>query len=106
MRKGFLCHDLAVGTLDHNACFLSKIYDFLEPQMSKPKPAKSSKRARSPAIATRAHGKKQTVVKSARDNILRSVAAGPIKSSLELHDNPKEEAPKVEKQEAPSLQVR
>ena len=74
--------------------------------MSKPKPAKSSKRARSPAIATRAHGKKQTVVKSARDNLardnlLRSVAARPIESSLELHDDPKEEAPKAEKQAAP-----
>jgi len=67
--------------------------------MSKRKPAKSSKRARSPAIAARAHGKKQTVVKSARDNLLRSVAAGPIES-LELHDDPKEEAPKAEKQEA------
>jgi hypothetical protein len=32
---------------------------------------------------------------------LRSVAARPIESSLELHDDPKEEAPKVEKQEAP-----
>ena len=73
----------------------------LEPEMSKPKPAKSSKRARSPAIATRAHGKKQTVVKSARDNLLRSVAARPIESPLELHDDPKEEAPKVEKQESP-----
>jgi len=73
----------------------------LEPEMSKPKPAKSSKRARSPAIATRAHGKKQAVVKSARDNLLRSVAAGPIESSLELHDDSKEEAPIVEKQEAP-----
>ena len=74
--------------------------------MSKLKPAKSSKRARSPAIATRAHGKKQTVVKSARDNLardnlLRSVAARPIESSLEFHDDPKEEAPKVEKQESP-----
>ena len=67
--------------------------------MSKRKPAKSSKRARSPAIATRAHGKKQTVVKSARDNLLCSVATGPIES-LELHDDPKEEAPNVEKQEA------
>ena len=69
--------------------------------MSKRRPAKSTKAARSPAIATRAHGKKQTVIKSVRDNLLRSVAAGPIESSLELHDDPKEEAPKVEKQEAP-----
>jgi len=69
--------------------------------MSKRKPSKSSKRARSPAMATRAHGKTQTVVKSARGNLLRSVAAGPIESSLELHDDPKEEVPKVEKRETP-----
>lgn len=69
--------------------------------MSKRKLVKSSKRARSPAIATRAHEKKQTVVKSARKNLLRAVAAGPIESSLELHDDPKEEALKVENQEAP-----
>jgi hypothetical protein len=69
--------------------------------MSKRKPAKSLKRARSPAIDARANGKKQTVVKSATHNLLRSVAAGPIESSLELHDDPKEEAPKAEKQEAP-----
>jgi len=68
--------------------------------MSKRKPAKSSKRPQ-PAIATRAHGKKQAVVKSARDNLLRSVATGPIESPLELHDDPKEQAPNVEKQEAP-----
>jgi hypothetical protein len=69
--------------------------------MSKRKPAKASNRARSPAIATRAHGKKQAVVKSARDNLLRSVAAGPIESPLGRHDNPRQEAPNVEKQEAP-----
>jgi hypothetical protein len=94
--------------------------------MTKPKSAKPSKPARSSAVAMRAHGKKQTVVKSVRDNLLRSVAtraiessveiqeeppkvehnvlssaaARPIESSLELHDNPKEEAHKVEKQEA------
>jgi hypothetical protein len=68
--------------------------------MSKRKPAKASKRARSPAIATRAHGKKQAVVKSAKDNLLRSVAAGPIESPLERHDDPRQEAPNVEKLEA------
>jgi hypothetical protein len=67
--------------------------------MSKRKPAKSSKRARSPAIATRAHGTKQDVVKSAKDNRLRSVAAGPIESPRERHGD--SEAPNVEKQEAP-----
>lgn len=68
--------------------------------MSKRKAAKSSKRARSP---TRAHGKKQAIVKSARDNlVLRSVAAKPIEAPLDqLHDDPKQVAPKVEQQEAP-----
>jgi hypothetical protein len=70
--------------------------------MSKRKPTKASKRARSPAIATRAHGKKQAVVRSAKDNLLRSVAAGPIEWPLERHDDPKQEAPNVEKREAPS----
>jgi hypothetical protein len=70
--------------------------------MSKRKAAKWSKRPRSPAIGTRAHGKKQAIVKSPRDNLLlRSVAAGPIESPLELHDDPKQVAPKVEQQEAP-----
>jgi hypothetical protein len=92
--------NLAFGTLDHKACCLFEDLPPLEPPMSKRKPAKSSKRARSPAITTRAHGKKQTIVKSARDNLLRSVAAWPIESPLEL-DDPKEEAPNVEKQEAP-----
>ena len=68
--------------------------------MSKRKLVKSSKRARSPRHSHAVHVKKQAVVKSARDNLLRSVAAGPIESSLELHDDPKEEAPNVEKQEA------
>ncbi len=68
--------------------------------MSKRKPAKPSKRAR-PAIATRAHGKKQAIVKTARDNLLRSVAAGPIESPPELHDDPEQEAHNIEKQEAP-----
>lgn len=69
--------------------------------MSKRKAAKSSKRARSP---TRAHGKKQAIVKSARDNlVLRSVAAKPIEAPLDqLHDDPKQVAPKVEQQEAPT----
>jgi len=70
--------------------------------MSKRKPAKASKRARSPAIATRAHGKKQAVVKSAKDNLLRSVAAGPTESPLERHDDSKQEAPNVEQQGTPN----
>ncbi|WP_439400231.1 Phasin protein (plasmid) [Bradyrhizobium sp. PMVTL-01] len=69
--------------------------------MSKRKPIKASKRARTPAIATRAHGNKQAVVRSAKDNLLRSVAAGLIESPLELHSDPKQEAPNVDKQVAP-----
>ena len=64
--------------------------------MSKRKPAKSSKRARSPVIATRAHGRKQAVIRSAKDNLLRSVAPAP----MPIQDNPEQEAPNVEKQEA------
>ena len=101
--NGFPCVALilALGTLDREACCLSTICDPLERQMSKRKPVKASKRARSPAIATRAHGKKQAVVKSARCNLLRSVAAGPIESPLGRHDDPRQESPNVEKQEAP-----
>ncbi|WP_065754181.1 hypothetical protein [Bradyrhizobium paxllaeri] len=73
--------------------------------MSKRKPAKASKRARNPAVATRAHGKKQAVVKSAKGNPLRSVAAGSIESPLELHADPKQEAPNVEKQVTPVAEV-
>ena len=72
--------------------------------MSKRKSVKTSKRPRSPAIATRAHGKKQAVVKSARDNLLRSVAAGPIESPLGRHDDPRQGVPNVEQQEAPSAE--
>jgi hypothetical protein len=66
--------------------------------MSKRKPAKASKRARSPAAATRAHERKHDIVKSAKDNLLRSVSAVPIESPPEWHDDPQEEAPNVEKQ--------
>ena len=67
--------------------------------MSKRKPAKPSKLARS---TTRAHGKKQTIVKSARDTLLGTVAAGPIESPIEFHDDSKGEAPPNEKIEAPN----
>lgn len=72
-----------------------------EPSASKRKPAKPSKLAR-PAIATRAHGKKQAIVKSARDTLLGTVAAGPIESPFELHDDSRREAPPNEKIEAPA----
>ena len=67
--------------------------------MSKRKPAKASKRARSPAVAARAHEQKRDTVKSAKDNLLRS-AAVPIDSTPEWHDEPQEETRNVEKQVA------
>jgi hypothetical protein len=72
--------------------------------MSKRKPAKASKHAHSPKIAARAHRNKQDIVRSAKDELLRSVAAGPIESPLELHDDSKQMAPIVEKQEASSVE--
>ena len=72
--------------------------------MSKRKPAKASKRAHSPKIAARAHRNKQDIVRSAKDELLRSVAAGPIELPLELHDDLKQKAPIVEKQEAYSVE--
>jgi hypothetical protein len=76
--------------------------------MSKRKPDKASKRARSPAVVTRAHEQKQEIVKSAKDDLLRSVAAGPIESPPELHDDPQEDDPQeealnVEKQATPNI---
>jgi len=67
--------------------------------MSKRKPAKPSKLAR-PTIATRAQ--KQAIVESARDNLMGSVAAGPIESPFELHDDSRREASLNEKKEAPN----
>jgi hypothetical protein len=64
--------------------------------MSKRKPAKASKRARSPAIAARAQRNKQAIVRSAKDSLLHSVAASPIESPLELHDDSKQNYPSVE----------
>jgi hypothetical protein len=72
--------------------------------MSKRKPAKASKRAPSPKIAARAQRNKQDIVRSAKDELLRSVAAGPIESPLELHDDLKQKAPIVEKHEAYSVE--
>ena len=90
----------AFGTLDWKDCCLSKDLRPLEPQMSKRKPTKASKRARSPAIATRAHENKQAIVRS-EDNLLRSVAAGPVESPLEFLDDPRRDAPNAENQGAP-----
>jgi DNA-binding CsgD family transcriptional regulator len=68
------------------------------------KPAKVSKRTHSPKTAARAHRNKQDIVRSAKDDLLRSVAAGPIQSPLELHDDSKQKAPIVVKQEASSVE--
>jgi hypothetical protein len=78
----------------------------LEAQMSKRKPGKASKPARSPTIAARAHGKQQAVARSAKDNLSRSVAAGPIDSPLEIRDDPKQEATNVQKQETLDIERR
>ena len=58
--------------------------------MSKRKSAKASKRAdSSPKIAARAHRNKQAIVRSPKDNSLRSVAAGSTESP-KLHDDSKQ----------------
>jgi hypothetical protein len=70
--------------------------------MSKLKPAKTSKRGRSSKIAARAERTKQAVVRSPKDNPLRSVAADSTESPPELHDDSKQEAPIVESRAAAS----
>ena len=62
--------------------------------MSKRKAAVASKRPRSQKMATRAQRNKQTIVRSAKDNSLRSVTAGSAKSSL--RQEPKQNDPVVE----------
>jgi len=56
--------------------------------MSKRKPARTSKRARSPKIAAQAQRNKQDIVRSAKDTPLRSVAKGPIEPPAELQYEP------------------
>jgi hypothetical protein len=81
--------------------------------MSKRKPVKASKRAQSPKITVRAQRNKQAVVRSAKDDLLRSVAAGPIESPLEIQDDSKQnlivgkqKAPIIEKQKTPLAEDR
>jgi hypothetical protein len=64
--------------------------------MSKRKPATVSKHARSPKIAARAQRAKQAIVRSPKDNPLRSVPAGSTESPPKLHSDSKQEAPLVE----------
>ena len=67
----------------------------LECQMSKRKPATASKHAHSPKIA--AQRANQAIIRSPKDNRLRSVAAGSTESPPERHNDSKQEAPLVEK---------
>jgi hypothetical protein len=64
--------------------------------MSKPKPAPASKRVRNPKKAARAQRNKQAIVRSPKEEFLRSVAAVSIEPPLELHDDPKHDAPPIE----------
>ncbi|MBI5265427.1 MAG: Phasin protein [Bradyrhizobium sp.] len=64
--------------------------------MSKRKRAKASKRERGSKIAARAQRNKQAVVRSPKENFLRSVAAGSTESPPELHDDSRQEAPIVD----------
>jgi len=69
---------------------------FLERHMSKSKLATASKRARHPNKAARAQRNKQAIVRSPKENFLHSVAAVSIEPPLELHDDPKHDAPFIE----------
>jgi hypothetical protein len=66
--------------------------------MSRRKPATASKlkHARNPKLAARAQRAKQAIVRSPKDNPLRSVTAGSTKSPPKLHNDSKQEAPLVE----------
>jgi len=68
--------------------------------MSKRKSSTGSKRARGPKIATRAQRTKQAIIRSPKDDPLRSVAAGSIESPPKLHGDSKQEAPIVENRAA------
>jgi Phasin protein len=67
--------------------------------MSNRKRAIASKRARVPRKAARAQRNKQAIVRSPKDNPLRSVAAGSTESP-KLHDDSKQKAPVVENEVA------
>jgi hypothetical protein len=62
--------------------------------MSKRKPATASKHAHSPKIA--AQRANQAIIRSPKDNRLRSVAAGSTESPPKRHNDSKQEAPLVE----------
>jgi hypothetical protein len=64
--------------------------------MSKRKPAAAPKRARNPKLAARAQRNKQAIVRSPKEDLLRSAAAVSIEPPLNLHDDPKHEVPIIE----------
>jgi hypothetical protein len=64
--------------------------------MSKRKLARASKGARNPKKAARAQRNKQAIVRSPKDNFLRSVAAVSIEPPPKPHDDPKHDAPIIE----------
>jgi hypothetical protein len=90
------------GTPRHKACCpfrndrCGRTPIFLECQMSKRKPATAPKRARNPKMAARAQRNKQAIVRSPKEDLLRSVAAVSIEPPLGPHDDPKHEVPLIE----------
>jgi hypothetical protein len=58
--------------------------------MSKRKPATASKRARNPQRAARAQRNKQAIVRSPKENFLRSIP--PVEAPRKLYDDPKHQA--------------
>ena len=64
--------------------------------MSKHKPTKASKRARSPKITARAQRNKQDVVRSLEENVLRSAATGATALPRKFQDDSKQMASLVE----------
>ncbi|WP_244436869.1 phasin family protein [Bradyrhizobium japonicum] len=90
------------GTPRHKACCpfrndrCGRTPIFLERQISKRKPATAPKRARNPKMAARAQRNKQNIVRSPKENLLRSVAAASIEPPPKLHDDPRHEVPIIE----------
>jgi hypothetical protein len=72
--------------------------------MSKRKPATAAKHARSPKIAAKAQRAAQAIVRSPKDDRLRSVATGPPKSPSKSHGNSKQETSLVENPATLTLQ--
>jgi hypothetical protein len=71
--------------------------------MSQRKPAKALKRTRGPKIAARAQHNKQAIVRSSKNNPLRSVAAGSIESPRKRHGDSEQKVP-IGENRVPALQ--